>query len=201
MDLNASELEEQGFIRVLQLKELGEGNVLTRKIGSRTVTFWHPCSRLPKPRPVPAYARKLASRLGEVEHQRDVKEWKKNGPVIYAMDEFCYHEGGPLSAGDIEDWDGKACVKCPYHSYSISLEKGERFVQDLSGNFKSLGIKQRTHQVRIAGDQVFVKLTDDSSASPESCSLPSDRFQGRGPLSRQAYQIDRQMRGASPFAE
>jgi nitrite reductase/ring-hydroxylating ferredoxin subunit len=34
--------------------------------------------------------------------------------------------GGPLTAGDIEEVDGKACVSCPWHAYKVTIETGEK---------------------------------------------------------------------------
>ncbi|CAI8026657.1 Rieske domain-containing protein [Geodia barretti] len=44
---------------------------------------------------------------------------------VYALDHFCYHAGGPLELGDIEDSHGRLCVVCPWHRHSITLDTGE----------------------------------------------------------------------------
>ncbi len=52
----------------------------------------------------------------------------------YAVDKFCYHHGGPLEQGDIEDLgDGKLCVICPWHQYRLNLESGEGYYSGLEG--------------------------------------------------------------------
>ncbi|XP_072045575.1 Rieske domain-containing protein-like [Amphiura filiformis] len=48
---------------------------------------------------------------------------------FYALDFHCYHSGGPLDAGDIEDINGVACIICPWHKYKISLQTGEGYYQ------------------------------------------------------------------------
>ena len=36
---------------------------------------------------------------------------------LYCLDSTCYHTGGPLALGDIEDVDGDECIVCPWHKY------------------------------------------------------------------------------------
>lgn len=33
--------------------------------------------------------------------------------------------GGPLEQGDIEDFDGREKIVCPWHSYDFDLETGD----------------------------------------------------------------------------
>ncbi|KAI7797676.1 putative Rieske domain-containing protein-like, partial [Triplophysa rosa] len=40
---------------------------------------------------------------------------------FYAIDVRCYHAGGPLHKGDIEEFDGRSCIVCPWHKYKITL--------------------------------------------------------------------------------
>lgn len=89
---------------------------------------------------------------------------------VFAVDHGCYHHGGPLVDGDIEDLvppsssmptadarskrDPVSCVKCPWHKYLIALETGECFYVGLAiatktESLKSKGIKQRVHPTRI----------------------------------------------------
>jgi nitrite reductase/ring-hydroxylating ferredoxin subunit len=47
------------------------------------------------------------------------------GGVLRAFDSICYHAGGPLGIGDIEEiGEGIKCIKCPWHAYLIDLETG-----------------------------------------------------------------------------
>ena len=66
-----------------------------------------------------------------------------------AFDSVCYHGGGPLAMGDIEEIPGdggdgggggggggggngsRTCVKCPWHSYLIDLETGKKWYKSL----------------------------------------------------------------------
>lgn len=79
-----------------------------------------------------------------------------NTPVtnLYAMDHGCYHHGGPLVDGEIEDFGNTLCVSCPWHKYKISLQTGECLYVGLDFTtktqlVKSKGIKQRVHPIRI----------------------------------------------------
>jgi len=39
----------------------------------------------------------------------------KHDGQLYCLDSVCFHAGGPLALGDIEELpDGKACLKCPW---------------------------------------------------------------------------------------
>jgi ferredoxin-NADP reductase/nitrite reductase/ring-hydroxylating ferredoxin subunit len=93
----------------------------------------------------------------------------------YGIDNACYHHGGPLLNGDIEDLGGHPCVKCPWHSYKITLDTGEGLYWgvDVDGSsqprptLKSKGAKQRTHQVYARGTEVYCYV-DPSSGTYES---------------------------------
>ncbi|XP_029549133.1 Rieske domain-containing protein-like isoform X1 [Salmo trutta] len=74
--------------------------------------------------------------------------------IFYALDFHCYHAGGPLQNGDIEEFDGKLCIVCPKHKFKISLAKGESIYRATNPydpvptpRWYSKGIKQRIHTV------------------------------------------------------
>jgi nitrite reductase/ring-hydroxylating ferredoxin subunit len=91
--------------------------------------------------------------------------------TVYAIDEYCYHHGGPLSLGDIEELDQHVCIVCPWHHYKISLETGEGLYLGLKREVKTKGVKQRIHLVRIdENENVLVKLNTDS------VTIESDRY-------------------------
>nr|XP_060617782.1 Rieske domain-containing protein isoform X1 [Anolis sagrei ordinatus] len=86
---------------------------------------------------------------------------------FYAMDCRCYHAGGPLHLGEIEDINGQACIVCPWHKYKITLATGEGLYQAVnprepssSPKWRSKGVKQRTHSVAVEGGNVYVTLSD-----------------------------------------
>ncbi|GET89314.1 hypothetical protein, conserved [Leishmania tarentolae] len=102
------------------------------------------------------------------------------GNELYAIDNACYHHGGPLLLGDIEEMGGHPCIVCPWHSYKISLDTGEGLYLgvELSPNggkpkqaVRSKGCKQRAHKVIVdEADDVYV-LVDLSGPT-----LESDRY-------------------------
>lgn len=87
---------------------------------------------------------------------------------IYAIDSVCYHASGPLGLGkivEIEDLQS-VTISCPWHKFLVDVEDGKRVytaVDVSSGKPVSLGwtkgkIVQRTHQVQITSDGVYVTL-------------------------------------------
>ncbi|XP_023067950.1 Rieske domain-containing protein isoform X2 [Piliocolobus tephrosceles] len=71
---------------------------------------------------------KKSERMTAVVHDREVVIFYHKGEY-HAMDIRCYHSGGPLHLGDIEDFDGRPCIVCPWHKYKITLATGEA-IQD-----------------------------------------------------------------------
>lgn len=98
--------------------------------------------------------------------------------TIYCIDQACYHHGGPLATGDIEDFGAKIVISCPWHNYKIALENGEGLymgleVEDLTQPvLKSKGIKQRTHAVKIIDEMIYAQ---DSSLKDE-VKIASDTY-------------------------
>ncbi|XP_030783778.1 Rieske domain-containing protein isoform X1 [Rhinopithecus roxellana] len=70
---------------------------------------------------------KKSERMTAVVHDREVVIFYHKGEY-HAMDIRCYHSGGPLHLGDIEDFDGRPCIVCPWHKYKITLATGEAMV-------------------------------------------------------------------------
>jgi nitrite reductase/ring-hydroxylating ferredoxin subunit len=90
---------------------------------------------------------------------------------LYAMDAACYHHGGPLEQGDIEDFNGRPCVICPWHKYPITLDSGEGLYTSYpDGVCKTKGKVQRLHKVLERDGHVFV--TENTSGP----SLGSDSY-------------------------
>ena len=86
------------------------------------------------------------------------------GHDIFATDARCFHQGGNLGAGDIEDLgDGHLNVICPKHALRISLA---------DGSCGGRGVVQRTHIVDVADDgSIWVQLSSEAGAP-----LPSDAY-------------------------
>eukprot|EP01100_Stratorugosa_tubuloviscum_P008747 TRINITY_DN363_c3_g1_i2.p1 TRINITY_DN363_c3_g1~~TRINITY_DN363_c3_g1_i2.p1 ORF type:complete len:359 (-),score=141.78 TRINITY_DN363_c3_g1_i2:299-1375(-) len=55
----------------------------------------------------------------------------------YCVDSACFHKGGPLLVGDIEELDERTCIKCPIHNFRIDLKSGELVIKNQSGPTKS----------------------------------------------------------------
>lgn len=98
---------------------------------------------------------------------------------FYAMDSYCYHAGGALQNGDIEEIDGKLCIICPKHKYKICLANGEGIYKGVDPTktpsvpkWYSKGVKQRIHVVTETNGDVYVKLSQDRG------SIESDYYQG-----------------------
>ena len=50
---------------------------------------------------------------------RSITFLRHNGKV-HAVDSNCYHMGGPLGEGDIEELaSGHLCITCPWHKYKV----------------------------------------------------------------------------------
>lgn len=91
---------------------------------------------------------------------------------LHAMDTRCYHSGGALQCGDIEEFSGRLCIVCPWHKYKITLAEGEGLYQavddptakPLRAHWRSKGVKQRIHKVTEVNGNVYVTLNDSSEA-------------------------------------
>jgi len=106
-------------------------------------------------------------------HDRDLVIFLVKGSY-YALDGACYHFGGPLIEGDIEDISGHPCVKCPWHKYIIALDTGEGFYSTTNSTFASKGIKQRTHEIKVEGNDIYVRLSQNQEE------LASDHYANMG---------------------
>ncbi|XP_037536303.1 Rieske domain-containing protein [Nematolebias whitei] len=87
---------------------------------------------------------------------------------LHAMDMRCYHSGGALQEGDIEEFNGRLCIVCPWHKYKITLVEGEGLYQAVENptvrpmrtQWRSKGVKQRIHKVTEINGDVYVTLND-----------------------------------------
>jgi nitrite reductase/ring-hydroxylating ferredoxin subunit len=78
---------------------------------------------------------------------RDLALFRHEGE-LHALDNQCLHRGGPLCEGFIV----RGVVTCPWHGWSYEIRSG-KMIQD-----PRVGVSH--HEIRIAGDQVAVRLTD-----------------------------------------
>ena len=86
-------------------------------------------------------------RCVEVEGRR-IALFKKDGE-IYAIDDTCTHDDGPLSEGELEGHE----VVCPWHGAMFDLRSGEVTSPPAYENVA-------TYKVRIEGDDVEIELAE-----------------------------------------
>ncbi|KAK2168902.1 hypothetical protein LSH36_13g06023 [Paralvinella palmiformis] len=75
---------------------------------------------------------------------------------FYAMEAWCSHAGGPLFKGDIEDFNGRPHIQCPWHGYLFDAETGKN----------QLGIKQEMFPTKVENGQVYVQYRCALCTSP-----------------------------------
>lgn len=69
------------------------------------------------------------------------------GGEIFAIDDACPHEGGPLSDGDV---DGDV-VECPWHASRFNIRTGKVLMDPAESDVT-------TYNVRVSGDTVEVEI-------------------------------------------
>lgn len=70
---------------------------------------------------------------------------------FYALDDVCTHDGGPLSEGPIDAKHGT--IACPRHGAKFDIRTGAAVTMPATK-------PTITHEVKVEGDQVFVRLAD-----------------------------------------
>jgi nitrite reductase/ring-hydroxylating ferredoxin subunit len=119
--------------------------------------FWKVCDT-----GLPAEKSRLHSQIDG----RFITIFRQNGKLS-AIDSVCYHAGGPLTLGslqDIEDLDGITTVSCPWHKFLVSIDDGSRVYQQVTivdGKPSVKGwtkgkVVQRTHKVYENDSGVYV---------------------------------------------
>lgn len=66
--------------------------------------------------------------------------------TIFATDNGCLHQGGPLGEGTLED----DVVTCPWHMWQYNVRTGENLEDSL--------LKLDTYPVKVEGDDINVEL-------------------------------------------
>ncbi len=99
------------------------------------------------------------------------------GSRLYCLDSVCYHAGGPLTAGDIEECNGEPCIICPWHAYPVALASGDKLYRATERNaegklvpagWRSVGARQRTHEVKECADGLYVRLRTGGAFESDS---------------------------------
>jgi 3-phenylpropionate/trans-cinnamate dioxygenase ferredoxin component len=70
----------------------------------------------------------------------------------YALDDVCTHDGGPLSDGPFDP--AEKSIACPRHGAKFDIQTGAALTMPATKPTVA-------HEVRIEGDRVLVRLTDD----------------------------------------
>lgn len=71
------------------------------------------------------------------------------GGQFYCLDDVCTHDGGPLGSGTLDDHQ----IACPRHGARFDIRTGRPLTMPATEPTPS-------HDVRIDGDQVSVRLRD-----------------------------------------
>ena len=66
--------------------------------------------------------------------------------TVYATDNTCLHQGGPLGEGMLED----DVITCPWHMWQYNVRTGENLEDSL--------LKVETYPVRVSGDNIEVEV-------------------------------------------
>jgi len=70
----------------------------------------------------------------------------------YALDDVCTHDGGPLSEGPLDP--AANTIACPRHGAKFDIRSGAALTMPATKPTKS-------HQVKLDGDRVLERLSDD----------------------------------------
>jgi 3-phenylpropionate/trans-cinnamate dioxygenase ferredoxin subunit len=70
---------------------------------------------------------------------------------VYALDDVCTHDGGPLSEGPIDPQSGT--ITCPRHGAKFDIRTGAALTMPATKPTVA-------HDVKVAGEQIFVRLSD-----------------------------------------
>src|SRR3954452_9366874 len=71
---------------------------------------------------------------------------------FYALDDICTHDGGPLSDGPLDAAQGT--IACPRHGAKFDVKTGAAVTMPATK-------PTRSHEVKVVGEQILVRLCDD----------------------------------------
>jgi len=71
------------------------------------------------------------------------------GGRFYCIDDVCTHDGGPLGEGQL---CGHA-IACPRHGAQFDIRTGKPLTMPAT-------VPTRTHEVKIEGDEVYVRINE-----------------------------------------
>lgn len=67
----------------------------------------------------------------------------------YCLDDVCTHDGGPLGEGELTGCE----IACPRHGAKFDIRTGKAVTMPATQD-------TRSHEVKVDGDQVFVRLSE-----------------------------------------
>lgn len=67
---------------------------------------------------------------------------------VFAIDDVCTHDGGPLGEGELEDHT----IACPRHGAKFDIRAGTALTMPATRATK-------VHEVKLEGDEISVKLS------------------------------------------
>jgi metal-sulfur cluster biosynthetic enzyme/nitrite reductase/ring-hydroxylating ferredoxin subunit len=106
----------------------------------------------------------------EVDDQ-PVALFRVNGQV-YAIDDVCTHDGGPLADGKLEGLE----IECDRHGARFDIRTGSVISMPAVENV-------RAHHVKVEGDSVFVAINDTGDLPKEAPPAPLAKYSGESPTS------------------
>jgi 3-phenylpropionate/trans-cinnamate dioxygenase ferredoxin subunit len=68
---------------------------------------------------------------------------------VFAVDDICTHDGGPLSEGDLDDHT----IACPRHGAKFDIRTGAALTMPATRPTK-------VHDVKVEGDDILVRLSE-----------------------------------------
>ncbi len=71
------------------------------------------------------------------------------GNDVFALDDVCTHDGGPLGEGDLEDHS----IACPRHGAKFDIRTGKALTMPATKATVS-------YEVKIVGDDIMLKAND-----------------------------------------
>ena len=71
------------------------------------------------------------------------------GGEVFAIDDVCTHDGGPLGEGDLQDHT----IACPRHGAKFDIRSGAALTMPATRPTAS-------HEVKVEGGEIFVKLKE-----------------------------------------
>ena len=69
---------------------------------------------------------------------------------VYCLDDVCTHDGGPLGEGQLDSFQ----IACPRHGAKFDIRTGEAVTMPATE-------PTTVHEVKVEGDEVFVRVVDD----------------------------------------